>query len=82
MKNLHKPSGITVATAVYLYEEIRKYSPGFILINSEGMKTKRFAPDPTMYSNEKEAEEISFKFGRIGLADHLNGNEKLDFDQK
>ncbi len=81
MKRKHKESGITIETSVIFYEEIQKYRPGVILINPQGMKTNRMAPDPTMYSNENEAEESSFQIGKRILGNHLSGNEILYFDQ-
>lgn len=81
MKKTHKESGITIETSVIFYEEIHKYSPGVVLINPQGMKTNRMAPNPTMYSHEKEAEEASFEIGRRILSNHLSGEETLYFDQ-
>lgn len=77
----HKKSGITIEPSVIFYEEIRKYSPGVIFINPEGMKTNRMAPDPTMYGTQKEAEEASFKIGKQILSTHISGEETLYFDQ-
>lgn len=80
MKRKHKPSGITIETSVIFYKEIQEYSPGVILINSEGMKTNRIAPCPKMYSSENEAEEVAFQIGRKTLENHLSGEEKLYFN--
>lgn len=80
MKKLHKPSGYTIETSVFYYDDIRKYSPGIMIINPEGMKTNRIAPTPTMYSEEEEAEQVSFEHGKQVLAAHLSGDEVLYFD--
>ena len=77
----HKPSGITIEASVFFYDDIRKYSPGVIFINPEGMKTNRMAPDPTMYNTQKEAEEVSFRIGKQILSTHISGEETLYFDQ-
>lgn len=81
MKKTHKESGITIETSVIFYEEIRKYNPGVVLINPQGMKTNRMAPSPEMYSKEQEAEEVSFQIGKRILSNHLSGEETLYFDQ-
>lgn len=77
----HQSSGITIESSVFFNDDIIKYNPGVILINPEGMKTNRMAPDPTMYNTKKEAEEISFKIGKRILSNHLSGKEILYFDQ-
>lgn len=77
MEKTHIKSGITIETSVIFYEEIRKYSPGVVLINQQGIKTNRIAPSPTMYSHEKDAEEASFEIGKRILSSHLSGIETL-----
>ena len=77
----HKSSGITIEASVFFDDDIRKYSPGVIFINSEGMKTNRMTTDPTMYSTQKEAEEVSFKIGKQILSTHISGAETFYFDQ-
>nr|WP_314541082.1 hypothetical protein [uncultured Massilia sp.] len=82
MKKLHKPSGYTIETSVIYYEDIRKHSPGIVIINPEGMKTNRIAPTPTMYNDEEEAEQVSFEYGKQVLSDHLAKRDTLYFDQQ
>ena len=81
MKQKHKSSGIVIETSVLFYKEIQKYNPGVVFTNPEGIKTKRIAPDPTMYRSENEAEEVSLQIGKIILGNHLSGEEVLFFDQ-
>jgi hypothetical protein len=50
MQKLHKPSGCTIKSEIIYYEEIKKYSPGVIIINPDGMKTTRIATEPNYYN--------------------------------
>lgn len=81
MKINHK-SGFYIETDVFFYDEIKKYNAGFFIVNPDGMKTNRIAPDPTMYSTEQEAEEISKIQGKKTLLSFLSGKETLYFDQQ
>lgn len=82
MKKTHKESGIIIETSVIFHEEIRKYSPGVVLINPQGMKTNRMTTNSAVYINEKEAEDSSFEIGWNILSAHLSGEETLYFDQE
>lgn len=79
MKILHKPSGYLIKTEVSHYHEIRKFNPGIVIINQNGLQTNRIAPDPTMYDDEQSCIDASLKIGKIILLQHLSGEVLLNF---
>ncbi|MDD5268840.1 MAG: hypothetical protein PHO08_17230 [Methylococcales bacterium] len=81
MQKLHKPSGCTIKTEIIYYEEIKKYSPGVVIINTDGMKTRRIATEPNYYNLKEDAENASFEAGEALLSRYLSEHETLYFDQ-
>ena len=82
MPRLHNKSGYKIITDVIYYEEIRKFSPGVVIVNPQGMKTTRIATGPILYNSEQDADNASFDAGKILLAQHLSSRESLYFDQQ
>jgi hypothetical protein len=81
-KKINHKSGFSVEIEVCFYEEIKKYSAGFLIVNPDGLKTNRIAPDSTMYSTEQAAEESSIAHGKETLIRHISGGEELCFKEQ
>jgi hypothetical protein len=78
-KTVRHKSGYLVRTDVFFYEEINKYSPGFLVINPGGGATNRISPSQDLFDSEAEAADFSLKCGRRLLSEYLSGSDVLSF---
>lgn len=78
-KIIRHKSGYSIKIATFFYEEIHKYSPGFVIINPEGQRTNRICPSPDLFNSEDEANKLSWVSGRTTLLDYLHTSNDLSF---